>query len=154
MDEIKIREDKLDRATWYKCDCCGKIPSNNDIIITTEINYEYITVCSEECLMDYLKEGNSIIKKQKIVTYKKPNIDILFDMIQEIKSGEKLTLDDGTEVQYFSFEDMYEHYIVKNGIFARMFNTPYDVAQYLDRNKDKWKYCSKIDIGGNLCVIY
>lgn len=137
MDEIKIREDKLDRATWYKCDCCGKMPSNNDIVIKTEINYEDITVCSEECLINYLKEDNSIIKKQKIVTYKKPNISILFDKIQGIKPNEKITLDDGTEIQYFSFEDMYTHYIVKNEMFVRMFDTPYGVAQYVDKKEDK-----------------
>ena len=80
MDEIKIREDKLDRATWYQCDYCGKMPSNNDIIITTEINYEDITVCSEECLINYLREDDNIIKKQKIITYK--NLIYLYYLIE------------------------------------------------------------------------
>ena len=115
MEHLKIREDRVNNLRIYACENCNNIPKENSVIIETEINYEHLIFCSEECILNYLKtleDTNDVLVRKQIKTYKKTPINDLAEEIFKMNPNTRKILENGWSIDYFNINNLKEHYIL------------------------------------------
>ena len=136
MEYLKIREDKVHNLNHYACENCNNIPKENSVIIETEINYNDLTFCSEECILNYLKELgdiNDVFVRKQIKTYEKTPTSKLMDEILKMKPNTRKKLENEWSIDYFKVDNLKEHYILNTSLQSRLFMSAIELAQYITK---------------------
>lgn len=136
MEHLKIREDKVKRLNCYACENCGAIPKPDSVIIETVINYERLTFCSEECILNYLKtleDTNDVLVRKQIKTYKKTPTHDLAEEIFKMEPNTRKILENGWSIDYFNINNLKEHYILNMSTYSKLFTSVMELAQYITK---------------------
>lgn len=134
MEYLKIRDDKMDFLRYYNCENCNRTPVENSVIIETEINYERLIFCSEECILNYLKgleDDNDILIRKQIKIYKQTPADKLGKEILKMKPNSRKILENGWSIDYFKVDSLVEHYILNTNKYRKLFTSVNELAQFI-----------------------